>query len=1140
MLRDGIEHICLSEHLTRDLVAIQTPITNGETHREIVIASAYFAGDGSHIPPKEVQKLVEYCRKRKLPLLIGCDANAHNEIWGSTDTNKRGEHLLEFLVEENLEIFNVGNTPTFVTRVREEVLDITFGTTGCRELVRDWRVSEEPSMSDHRIILYDLEGVRGNTPPRRNPRRTDWVPYITDLGYKLERCQVDRVPRHPLELENLTEEVTAAIKEAYEGNCPVGSTRGQGDAPWWSNRLSRLRAEARRLFNRAKRTGDWQTYTEALTEYNKGIREAKRRNFRAFCESISEAPETARLYKAMAKDTAVTLRTLKKPDGGFTENEEQTALLLLETHFPGSRVDCAMGHAGELGRPQARHWEKAAEIFTEQRIEWAMDTFQPYKSPGVDGIIPALLQRGKRDIIVHLIRMFRGSFALGYIPKLWRRARVIFIPKVGRRDTTLPKSFRPISLTSFLLKTMEKVVDNYLRTTALLVVPLHHSQHAYRAGRSTETALYQLTTTIRGALDCKETVICAFLDIEGAFDNTSHDAVRRALESRGVDYAMVDWIVAMLDTREVETQVGHGTITVNTTRGCPQGGVLSPLIWSLVVDELLAKLSEMGISCQAYADDIVIFARGKFEEALYDLVRGGLQLVYKWCQSVGLGMNPSKTTIVPFTRKRKLNSKEIRVGGVVVRQDKEVKYLGVILDSKLLWGRHVEEVAAKATRSLMICRRIAGKSWGCRPKTLRWMYVSIVRPMITYAAVVWGGRTEVGTARKALERVQRLACICISGAMRTCPTGALEVLLELTPLHFIVERVAKEGLIRIGSGENGKEHRVYPKDKDALLRGCALLGAPRDVMVKRYDFERKFSSEIGYRDAWSGGSTGYKIGENAIRWYTDGSRTTEGAGAGVFGPGTKYSGSLGVHATVFQAEVYAIGECTRFNLEKGYRGQEIAILSDSQAAIRALSSNVISSRLVWDCRDQLNELGTGNRVTLYWVPGHIGVDGNERADELARKGAENRFTGPEPFFGLPASAIKAGFRREEEKSRSGYWKGLPGLRQAKILLGDYDLRRYHDCMAIGRNGLRVLIGILSGHCRLRRHLSKLGLADTGICRFCGEEEETSIHVLADCGALIHKRMRRLGRHILDLHSIPSLSPSDILRFLRDTGLLEDL
>jgi len=74
-----------------------------------------------------------------------------------------------------------------------------------------------------------------------------------------------------------------------------------------------------------------------------------------------------------------------------------------------------------------------------------------------------------------------SSLALGYIPSAWSRARVVFIPKIGKKDITNPKSFRPISLTSFLLKTIEKLVDYRIRSTVLRHEPLQPTQHAYRA-----------------------------------------------------------------------------------------------------------------------------------------------------------------------------------------------------------------------------------------------------------------------------------------------------------------------------------------------------------------------------------------------------------------------------------------------------------------------------------------------------------------------------------------------------------------------------------------------------------------------------------------------------------------------------------
>jgi ribonuclease HI len=82
------------------------------------------------------------------------------------------------------------------------------------------------------------------------------------------------------------------------------------------------------------------------------------------------------------------------------------------------------------------------------------------------------------------------------------------------------------------------------------------------------------------------------------------------------------------------------------------------------------------------------------------------------------------------------------------------------------------------------------------------------------------------------------------------------------------------------------------------------------------------------------------------------------------------------------------------NTEKGYTGRNICILSDSQAAIKALDSYQINSKLVWDCHQCLVKLAEQNRIQLVWVPGHMGIDGNETADQLARQGSSHPFIGP--------------------------------------------------------------------------------------------------------------------------------------------------
>jgi hypothetical protein len=209
----------------------------------------------------------------------------------------------------------------------------------------------------------------------------------------------------------------------------------------------------------------------------------------------------------------------------------------------------------------------------------------------MDGIFPALLQEGEEVLIPYLIRIFHACLATGFVPAVWRQVKVVFIPKPDRNSYCGPKNFRPISLTSFLIKTLERLVDGFLRDEILVSKPLHPNQHAYQAQKSVEMALHQLVVRVEKALDQQEIALGVFLDIEGAFNSTSYDSMCAALVIHGVDYTIIRWFKATLEGRQAIAMLGSLSRSVTVSRGCLQGGVLSPLLWCLVVDELLARLS---------------------------------------------------------------------------------------------------------------------------------------------------------------------------------------------------------------------------------------------------------------------------------------------------------------------------------------------------------------------------------------------------------------------------------------------------------------------------------------------------------------------------------------------------------------------
>ncbi|XP_063633778.1 uncharacterized protein LOC134804599 [Cydia splendana] len=173
------------ELCSEDQVAAYVDL-KGRGALKVIVCSAYLPGEKQD-PTEELTKVLEYAQAQKAELIVGCDANAHHTIWGSTGINKRGELLSQFIFTNCLHLLNKGNTPTFVTRARQEVLDITFATEKAANCLADWRVSSENSMSDHRHILFSVKGSLGREPlTRRNPKETSWEAYKADLENRLK------------------------------------------------------------------------------------------------------------------------------------------------------------------------------------------------------------------------------------------------------------------------------------------------------------------------------------------------------------------------------------------------------------------------------------------------------------------------------------------------------------------------------------------------------------------------------------------------------------------------------------------------------------------------------------------------------------------------------------------------------------------------------------------------------------------------------------------------------------------------------------------------------------------------------------------------------------------------------------------
>jgi hypothetical protein len=214
-------------------MAVKITASNNGGPREIVLGSAYLPFDDAESPPTPgVEKLVMGCRDEGTHLIIGCDANSHHSSWGSMNTNNRGESLFNYILANGLDIMNQGNRPTFVTLTRQEVINITIVTIYAGNFVRDWNVNGEVSCSGHRYIQFTITGTDRSPEAYRNPCRTDWESFRTELpGYM--GSMTDKITDY-MGLGTAATQFQDAIVSAYNDSCPLTARGNTRKIPWWN------------------------------------------------------------------------------------------------------------------------------------------------------------------------------------------------------------------------------------------------------------------------------------------------------------------------------------------------------------------------------------------------------------------------------------------------------------------------------------------------------------------------------------------------------------------------------------------------------------------------------------------------------------------------------------------------------------------------------------------------------------------------------------------------------------------------------------------------------------------------------------------------------------------------------------------
>jgi len=204
----------------------------------------------------------------------------------------------------------------------------------------------------------------------------------------------------------------------------------------------------------------------------------------------------------------------------------------------------------------------------------------------------------------------------------------------------------------------------------------------------------------------------------------------------------------------------------------------------------------------AYADDVAIIFTGKYPQTLCDLMTAKLKKLVTWAERSGLGINPDKTELVLFSRKYKIPQlKPPKLKETNLSFSESAKYLGLVLDKKLDWNLNIQERSRKAIVALYTCRKAIGLKWGMSPYIVHWLYTAVVRPILLYGILVWWPALLRQTTNNKINKIERMAELCITGALRSTPSDALDAILNIRTLKQ--ESVEREIMTAIRLRDSG-------------------------------------------------------------------------------------------------------------------------------------------------------------------------------------------------------------------------------------------------------------------------------------------------------------------------------------------------
>ena len=1043
----------------------------------------------------------EQARKLANTTLMLGDSNAHSTIWGNETNNTRGDIWEQYLMRNALSPLNHGITPTFDNHIGSSCIDLSL--TNRPANFTNWHNTEIQLGSDHTLILLTACNGKPSSPKLvQNIARTNWSIFKSALPL-LDNAVI----RSTSDLEARAALISNNITSAFNRACPPKPPYPGKVCKWWTSELSNLLRNKNLAARRARKYKGKPIGFRALKAkrqlgslFQKIMRIEKDKSWESFTSNLTGYKNISSLLKSMKSDKSYTIPLLRGPDNKMANNTNENLDILRNSHYRNSALTYLI-HKGDSSPLTKTLPDSLSDFMNEHLLRRAISSLPNNKAPGPDGLKNELIKQLPSNYVLELLNLIRTSLATGYIPSSWLEAEAIFIKKGGNRAANEPKSYRPIGLTSVILKLCERMVNWRLKDTVLSKgVP---RQHAFTIGLSTETAISEVTHFLEKAkLNGLKAMILS-IDVMGAFDTIPFDVIKQSLIDHGVEQEIVCWLDYLSRNRVVMSKMNFSIIRFRPMEGTTQGGINGPDIWIICIWAIIFTRAARTSKLAKFADDLISAIMGHDLKVLRDVLQSCLEEFVNWFSSRGLKISPQKSYCMIVNKGRKiLTPRQLSIDGSEIPYVDSFGYLGVTIDCELSWKPHVQNRLKKAKSDLMVARRLVSTNWGLSPEKMSWVYTAIVRPTIDYCSHVWFPAGPLPRwLENELDKVQRLALTAITSCIHTTPTRALERLTNLKPLALHLKEKSATTVARILIDKSNWDGIGKLNKRGHLFLWMKFLGPDLPPLTKshRYNFT-SIETHIG------DGLHHMK----GLSIYTDGSKTPQGTGSGwaiyhddqLICRGCR---RLPKHSSVYEAEMLAIlFALDDLDLMTKFTDlpDKATTLVDNQSTLKTLNSIKLMGDIKLRVLDRIVKFMADRRCKLIfkWIRGHSNDVGNDMADECAKMGT----TCPDFYYIKPSlSYIKSVIRSRINLEWNSQWQNLPTCRQSKQLISFIpDNKNRSFLLSRGRQGCRRMVSLLTGHNHLKYHVFKRKVSCrpnvSPVCRFCETDLETSWHLLHDC------------------------------------------